>query len=546
MSVSAPSDNRQRGWMRGVRPLLWWLLLVLVLYVIHLWGQLLAETRLYYSVTLNGQPPPYQVSITLDGSPIKSGDNLGFGRYRFEVTGAQTDPFATNLTVWPGRYDLGEIRLKRSTGTLSVNAFPPAKGITISGSEEFSTNLSDSSGANLTVPTGSYTVTAQYAHWSDSQTVSVSRNTLSPVSFSPRLGALHLTCNKDDATYHLESDTGVSVDSGSLPATVVELPAGSYLLTIGYHNRQTQKVAVVEAGTTNEVPIQFALGAAKLETVPSGAEVLTANGNYLGQTPLLLPDMTPQTARFNLSRSGYQPVSVTLDITADQTNSLSTNLVSIGYLSAMQDARAELAASNYEGAVQAAAAALNAKPGDPDGLALQKEANEHLNAERQRLDQLTRPKRVFDRLCEHYQGAGLFEEHEFKTSKPAKELAVAIVNSLTNAVGAFRILYNDSPEPQAYEVVAQRTFSLGILGGTERDCLIVVGQAKDDETQIWFKVLEYQVQHTVTGNGLLNYHDNKQLTAVSPSRMQMNDFLSARVREGVQMVAERIQRVIGQ
>jgi len=82
------------------------------------------------------------------------------------------------------------------------------------------------------------------------------------------------------------------------------------------------------------------------------------------------------------------------------------------------------------------------------------------------------------------------------------------------------------------------------LGGTERDCLIVVGQAKDDETQIWFKVLEYQVQHTVTSNGLLNYHDNKQLTAVSPSRMQMNDFLSARVQEGVQIVAEKIQQAI--
>ena len=42
----------------------------------------------------------------------------------------------------------------------------------------------------------------------------------------------------------------------------------------------------------------------------------------------------------------------------------------------------------------------------------------------------------------------------------------------------------------------QCTFSWAFLGGTERDCLIVVGQAKDDETQIWFKVLEYQVQHT--------------------------------------------------
>ena len=271
------------------------------------------------------------------------------------------------------------------------------------------------------------------------------------------------------------------------------------------------------------MPIQFVYGAAKLETVPSGAGVLTANGNYLGQTPLLLPDITPQTAQFNLSLSGYEPVSVTLAITADQTNSFSTNLVSIGYVSAMQQARAYLVASNYEAAAQAAGAALNAKPDDADALTLQNEAKGPLEAEQQRLDRLARPRLAFDNLCGHYQDASLFMEHELNTSKPAKEVALAIVSALTNAPGPFKILYNDSPASQAYEVVAQHTFSLGILGGTERDCLVVVGQAKDDETQIWFKVLEYQVQHTVTSNGLLSYHDNKQLIAVSPSRMQMND-----------------------
>ena len=543
MSVPAPSDNRQRSWVRGLRPLLWWLLLFLVLYGIRLNEQLLEQTRLFYSISLNSQPLPYDVAITFDGRPIISGENIPLGNHRFEITGKNTDPFATNLFIWYGRHDLGEIRLKRSMGTLSVNADPPAQAIAISG-PEYSTNLPDSSGAILTVPTGPYTVSVQYPHWWNSQMVSVNRDTTSPVTFSPRFGALRLTCNKSDATYRLELANGQSVDGGNLPAVASELPTGNYQLTVWYHNRRLQQSADVETGVTNEVPIEFVYGALQLETVPSGAQVLTLNGNYLGQTPLLLSDLTPQTAQFNLSLSGYEPVSVTLEIAADQTNVCRTNLVSIGYVSAMQEARAYLAASNYASAVQAANAALNSKPDAADALALLNEAKDRLNAEQQRLEQLTRPKRVFDSLCEHYQDAGLFAEHEFKTSKPAKELAVAIVNSLTNGVGAFQILYNDSPEPQAYEVVAQRTFSLGILGGTERDCLIVVGQAKDDETQIWFKVLEYQVQHTVTSNGLLNYHDNKQLTAVSPSRMQMNDFLSARVQEGVQIVAEKIQQAI--
>ncbi|MGA8146586.1 MAG: PEGA domain-containing protein [Gallionellaceae bacterium] len=483
--------------------------------------------------------------VQLDGQPFESGERISIGSHRLVITNPEAESFSTNLCIWYGQHDLGEIKLKRSTGTLNVKATPPASTISIVG-PEFSTNLYNTAGINLTVPTDQYVVRAEYPHWSQSQNPIVFANLTASCVFVPRFGALHLTCNKDDATYRLESDNGQFVDSGNLPATVVELPTSSYRLTIGYHNRQTQESAVIEAGVTNEMPIQFVLGAAQLETAPPGADVHTSEGDYLGQTPLLLPDITPQTAQFNLSLSGYQPVSVALDITADQTNSYGTNLVSIGYVSAMQEARVYLAASNYEGAVQAAGAALNAKPDDADALTVQNEANKHLNAERQRVERLTRSKRAFDSLCADYRDANLFEAHELTTSKPAAAVAEAIVGALTNSPGAFEIRQDNLPEPETYVVVGRHTFSLGILGGTERDCLLVVGRAKDDETQIWFKVLEYQVQHTVTSNGLLNYHDNKQLIAVSPSRMQMNDLLLARVQEGVQIVTERIRQGIEQ
>ena len=163
------------------------------------------------------------------------------------MTGPDTDPFATNLSVWFGRYDLGEIRLRRSTGKLWVNASPPAQGIAIS-SPEFSTTLTNSSGTDFDCAHGPYTVYAQYPHWSDSQTVSVSRDITSPVTFSPHFGALHLTCNKDDAAYRLESDTGQSVDSGDLPATVIDLPTGNYRLTVRYHNKQIKSHHVCGSG----------------------------------------------------------------------------------------------------------------------------------------------------------------------------------------------------------------------------------------------------------------------------------------------------------
>jgi len=79
------------------------------------------------------------------------------------------------------------------------------------------------------------------------------------------------------------------------------------------------------------------------------------------------------------------------------------------------------------------------------------------------------------------------------------------------------------------------------LGGTERVCLLVVGQTKDDETQIIFKVIEYQIQDT-----LVNFHDVKQLIPVNASRVQMGDILQAQIQHGVRIVTERIQQAVGQ
>jgi hypothetical protein len=69
---------------------------------------------------------------------------------------------------------------------------------------------------------------------------------------------------------------------------------------------------------------------------------------------------------------------------------------------------------------------------------------------------------------------------------------------------------------------------------------------ENELARLWYKVLEYQVQHSVTSTGLLSYHDNKQLIAVSPSRMQMNSGFEAQLKEGVQIVTERIQQAIAQ
>ena len=317
-------------------------------------------------------------------------------------------------------------------------------------------------------------------------------------------------------------------------------------MTVSYHNRQVQKSVFLKAGVTNEVAAEFVLGTARLETEPAGVSVESADGSYLGQTPLDVHDLPPQPAQFKLSKPGYEPVTVRADIVADQTTTCRTNLIDARYRPALQSARQYLAAANYENAAQAVGEALIAKPGDFDALALQTEANTHLSAERQRLAQLKRPRMVFDALCEKNQDAALFKEYEFKTSRSAQEVSSAIVKALQASPQAFDIENSWAAPSDMYETVAHQTFSLGILGGSERKCLLVVGQTKAGETQILFKVLEYQIKHIIQANMQFNVSDDKLLIPIHSSQMQMNDNLLARLRDGVQIVTEKVKQAIGQ
>jgi hypothetical protein len=569
MASNQPAGQPQtHAWWRVARPFLWWLLLVLAMFGYRENQIWLARTRIDFSATLNGQPLGFEAVAKLDGRPVMVGQIISLGSHTLTISHPKAESFSTNFFGWYGANRMGEIKLKRCQGTLNVQAAPPAATITITG-PEFSRTLKDSAGANLTVPTDAYEIRADYPHWSQSKNVTVFNQMTASCVFSPQFGVLHLTCNRDGATFRLHFASGQSVDSGDLPATITGLPAGSYQVTALYHHRPLEKTVVLAAGVTNEAPLEFVLGAARVESVPSGADVHAPDGSLLGQTPLDLTDLTPQTAQYDLSLEGYEPVSVTVAVVADQTTTARTNLLSVRYGQALREARQYLDAGNNERAFQAAGEALTLKPDDAVALVLQATATENLKlaqqradaekqrviaekqrveverlrveAERKSLERLKQPRLVFDALCNLYPDASLFVEQGLKTTKPAKEVELAIVKSLQAAPSGFEISRSQSPRPETYEIIAQQTFSLGILGGTERLLLLVVGQTKDDETQILFKMLEYQIQHTI-----VNFQDQKQLIPMHPSRMQMNEINQRHVQEGVQLVTERIQTAIQQ
>ena len=588
MSVSTTPDKRPRHWLRGLRPLFWWLILVLILYGIRTHNRLLEQTRLYFEVSLHGQPAG--ATVTLDRRPAFSGQNISLGSHTFTITHPKADSFSTNLFICYGRHDLGQIKLRRSTGMLSVQSKPPARTITING-PEFSTTLYDTTSTNLTVPTDQYAVSAEYPHWSQTQNSTVLANLTASCVFTPRLGALRITCNEDGATYRLESADRNAVEDGSLPATVAGLPASDYTVTASYHRQALQQSVTVTEGMTNDAPLHFAFGAVRFESVPPGASVYTKSGDYLGTTPVIVSELPASTADYRLQLNGYDGAAVSVAVVENQTNVGSATLVSLSYLGSMRLARQDMEAGNYMNALVSVAQALIAKPGDADALNLQTAAKgreivqeakdlasqgdyiaagQKLQAaleilpgdleaktlqagyktqEPQQLAQFKekQARDLFDRVCRDSRVASLFEANEYKTGRMSpEETKNALVKLYAEQWPKAVTSVDKTEEPGIYELLFLQASS-SPLETARREIMCVIGPAKDGQTLILFKCLEYQRRASSNlADALLGANNPKNWIPLNSSQIQMTPAYEEQVRFGVQMMLRKIKQAVGE
>ena len=189
MNAKSPTpvlETRNGYWLRVLRPLFWWLFLVLALFAIHQHQLAMERTRLYCSVTMYETNAVDDAVGTLDWHRIGSGDKISLGSHRFTISEPKAESFTTNFFAWYGRHDFGRINLKREVGTLNVTAEPAARMIVITG-PEFSLTLNDSTGTNLLVPTDRYRVGAQYARWSNARDYDVTAGNTTSCNFAPQL-----------------------------------------------------------------------------------------------------------------------------------------------------------------------------------------------------------------------------------------------------------------------------------------------------------------------------------------------------------------------
>jgi hypothetical protein len=580
------SIETKSSWPKILRLLLWWLAFVAALLLYHLHQKWSERTHVSFTVSLDGNGSFHGAQAMCDRKFITSGQRVSIGRHRFSVQSLKTDGFFTNLFVWYGENDLGNIDLKRSKGVLNVQAAPPAHVITITG-PEFSTTLHDSPGESFTVPTDQYTVQAEYAHWSQTQNPVVISGGNTPCAFTPQLGALYLTCERTNATYQLQDGNGQFIGSGVLPALATGLPVAAYQLTADCQGHEVKNSVSVKFGATNGVPVEFPAGTVRLESVPDSAVVYaTDDGSYVGMTPLSLTNLLPATVRFKLQSPGYEDAIVEGNVVANQTIVVSTNMIRLAYRINMKQAETSMLLHAFDQAFAAVALALAAKPGDVDALNLQQEikfrqllqqardianqadypgAENKLAAalemrpdsdeaksllhdikslENQQADRLkqeqqaraARPQQIFDSVLGTITDSSLFKAHVLTTGKSAADVQSAVVSALKAANPPFAV--NVQSVPGAYQIYIKLDFQNGGGERARRAGVVIVGQTKDDETQVLFKVLEYVVRSNPDGSGTL--------IPLDASRIQMDNAMDVQLFNGAYTVTDIIKKAIGQ
>jgi len=547
------------------------------------------QTRLNFTVSVNGRTDYFNPTVMLDGKTAFDGQLISLGKHRFVITHPKGVTYATNMFTWYGGHHFGNIDLLRAKGTLAVTVDPPVPLLTIRG-PEFSVTLTNSAGISSTVPTDEYLVEARDKYWENRQVVAVFENVPNTLVIKPRLGALQLSCNQSEATFRLVRGNDETVESGDFPATIVGLPAGVYNLVSWHHKRRWDVRPEVKSGATNDIQVEFKYGSAVVETKPPGASVTGIDGHYWGTTPLKLAELQPGTWRFILRLDNYETVTVPLEIIADEATTVRTNLTSQTYTGAMRAARKSMDAADYDSALESLGNALRANPDDPVASALVREAaglrlirraealgragdfigggvelraaltylpdngqakqmvadfkqREPEQIEKMRIERLERPRKAFDAVIKQTSGAGWFESYEFKTDKPIKEVLSSIVAQFRSLqLSPENLRSGLTPETEMFSIEAKQT-----LPGGLRRCVIVGGKSKDDEARIFFTVVESKkvgfMNQPITS---LVGVTPAEYTLIDPRSSALTDKQRNQIAEGLSIVKAIIRSAIGQ
>ena len=366
---------RTAGVLKGkvFRPLLCWFVLSFVLVTWRHHQQQERKATIEFTVSVEGRNGFVSHEAELNQFHFASGRRSGLGRKELTIRAANAEPYITNLFVWYGGKNLGNIKLARSRGTLELKVTPAALSVAVIG-QEANTNLNNATTASISFPTGHYKVKAQFARFSTESQIEVTRNSAAALVIDPGVTIFALDSQPTSAEFELKSIAfpNLLVRSNT-PNTMSDLPAGDYALRIWHRDyEKSMPVRLHRNVKTNELTVTFDYGRLTIVSEPSAAEIRNGT-NLLGTTPAEL-SLPTALYRLSVAKKGYVATNIFITLRVNETSRFSLNLLSRSYVEALDEAR-DLAwgtSVNLDRALEKVNKALEIKPGDEAALVLKR------------------------------------------------------------------------------------------------------------------------------------------------------------------------------
>ena len=260
-----------------------------VLATSHFWH--LSNTVLLFSIAVDGKEQllAKMDSITLDGLPFKSGDNIKLGPHRLVIALEDFEPFQKKFWTFYGQNQLGSLAVEPSTGALSVAVSPtPAKIILRRNNQELFQGDAPLKIDKLKV--GDYSILIRRGQYQQVGNVQIIRHQLTVTNITLDLGGARLSSEPPDAEFRL---SGNNLHwEGNLPTELENVPSGNYQFTVTRKGWVQEKLVSVVRGKLLEAKVEFPYGTIEVQSNPSGL-VLSANGQEMGKAPMTMREVKP-------------------------------------------------------------------------------------------------------------------------------------------------------------------------------------------------------------------------------------------------------------
>jgi formylglycine-generating enzyme required for sulfatase activity len=261
---------------------------------------------LHLQATVRTDPPGALVVLGdhTQRSPATFAD-LEPRKYSLRIMNPGYDPVETIVDLGGKKSaELPLFRLNRSKGALEVQSDQAGTQFTLRGEDGQIVRDGTMPAKIVDLPTGKYSLVAKRGDWEVSDTVEIQRGETARKSLPFLSATLSVTSEPAGADVLVDGS-----ERGRTPLRV-EVPARAHELVARLAGwPEEHRSVLAKAQSENTAHFVFANGSVKITTAPGGATVI-ANGRELGQTPLVIEEVTPGAVSYELRLAGYQTTAV--------------------------------------------------------------------------------------------------------------------------------------------------------------------------------------------------------------------------------------------